>query len=768
MKLLLPACLCALSCRLAASAPPPLPPPEAGTASAALASLSRLLSRADAPSILDIRLDARAGACAEVAGGGRGGALVVTAASAVQAVSAVVAYLGAAANLSVSWPRTGGVQAAGVPRAGPLPAPDAGAPFRRCRLASMPFSYAQNVVQSSYSNVWWQAERWQVELDWLAAHGVNLALAYGGQEALFRDVYLALGLNDSELGAFFNGPAFLSWSRGQGMAGVGGPLPSWWYAQQLALNQGVVAGMRDLGITPILPVFQGNVPLALRPLFPSANISAQGWLDVFDPLFTRIADMYMTRLLAAYPNATHWYEGDGLFSSGTPPWAAAAPPAHAPADVVPRVAAPDPDALARSRAAYASFAKHDSAAIWVYQSWIWRGLASASDLAYVQGWLSGPPPGRMLLLDQTAERVPIWEKWGNFSFSGQHFAWLSMNNMGGNLGLVGSLSAVAGGVAAALQAGVAAVGMDPEGIDVTPAYWEFVLSMAYKGGTDADPADFLADWGVRRCGHEDQRVRRAWQLLAATVFRSNQTNYEHHLVYCPTAMPLSSIGNGWNRPMIRPGYDAAPLAEAWSLLIDAAADCAPAARYDVVDVGREFLSLFPCVAAHDALGNSTDAAALAAARADMAAVLADLEELLASHEGFLAGAWVAEARALGAAAGAAPADLDLLEWNARSQVSTWFPSPPTPSNGLCDYANKVWAGLVSGYYAPRYDLFAVAKAEAIRAGHPQDVNATAYALALTDLGQAFTRSTAPLPAQPAGDAAAIAKRLYDKYAAAAA
>ena len=37
---------------------------------------------------------------------------------------------------------------------------------------------------------------------------------------------------------FFNGPAFLSWSRGQGMAGVGGKdawlnksvgaLPSWW------------------------------------------------------------------------------------------------------------------------------------------------------------------------------------------------------------------------------------------------------------------------------------------------------------------------------------------------------------------------------------------------------------------------------------------------------------------------------------------------------------------------------------------------------------
>ena len=56
----------------------------------------------------------------------------------------------------------------------------------------------------------------------MALHGINVALAYGGQEALFRTVYLSLGLTDEELGAFFNGPAFLSWSRGQGMAGVGG------------------------------------------------------------------------------------------------------------------------------------------------------------------------------------------------------------------------------------------------------------------------------------------------------------------------------------------------------------------------------------------------------------------------------------------------------------------------------------------------------------------------------------------------------------------
>ena len=375
----------------------------------------------------------------------------------------------------------------------------------------------------------------------------------------------------------------------------------------------------------------------------------------------------------------------------------------------------------------------------------------------------------MLLLDQTAEWTPIWSKFDNFSFAGQPFAWLSMNNMGGNLGLVGSLEGVARGVASARAAsgdGLAAVGMDPEGINTVPAYWEFVLRMAYEGGTDADPSAFLSDWGVRRCGAEDARVRSAWSLLAATSFRANQTSYEHHLHYCPSAIPLDSIGNSWNRPMLRPSFPRAALAEAWGLLIAAAPTCAPAALFDLVDVGREFLSLFPCVSAHDALGNATTLSALATARAVMASVLGDLDELLASHVGFLTGAWLADAQALGAASGASPADLALLEWNARAQISTWYPTPPSPSNGLYDYANKVWAGLTRDYYLQRYELFADAKASAIAAGRA--VNASAYSAALTGLGQAWTRGNSTYPAVAVGDPVAISQRLYDKYAAAAA
>ena len=68
---------------------------------------------------------------------------------------------------------------------------------------------------------WWSWDRWQREIDWAALWGVNLMLAYTGQEHVFREVFNAIGVNDSVLNTTFDGPAFLTWSRGQGQFGFG-------------------------------------------------------------------------------------------------------------------------------------------------------------------------------------------------------------------------------------------------------------------------------------------------------------------------------------------------------------------------------------------------------------------------------------------------------------------------------------------------------------------------------------------------------------------
>ncbi|XP_061667165.1 alpha-N-acetylglucosaminidase isoform X3 [Syngnathoides biaculeatus] len=98
------------------------------------------------------------------------------------------------------------------------------------------FRYYQNVCTFSYSSVWWDWPRWEREIDWMALNGINLPLAFTGQEAIWQEVYRALGLNQSEIEEFFAGPAFLAWNRMGNMFEFGGPLPQSWHVNQLTLQ----------------------------------------------------------------------------------------------------------------------------------------------------------------------------------------------------------------------------------------------------------------------------------------------------------------------------------------------------------------------------------------------------------------------------------------------------------------------------------------------------------------------------------------------------
>ena len=650
----------------------------------------------------------------------------------------------------------------------------------------------------------------------MALHGVNLALAYTGQEAVYRALYSRHNLTDADMGAFFNGPAFLSWSRGQGQAGIGGPLPPWWYEQQANLNRQILGGMNALGISPILPGFQGNVPKKLHAIYPSANISSDGWLDALDPLFALLADEYMGLLIEEFGANEHFYQADGLFSASKAPWFDGAEAEDDTANGAPTPPV-DPDAAKRSAAAYGGMARTDPNATWVYQTWIWRSYG-ASKLPFLRGWIGAVPPGRLLLLDQTAERLPLWSAFGNYSFFNTSFVWCAMHEMGGNIGLFGDLQTIADGPAAAHGSGMlSGVGMDPEGIDQNPAYYEMVLEAAWRdqtidvaawvagGSSAADAAVATAaanatpstgaaagsSWAAQRCGTAagSSAVNAAWTLLASTVYAHNSAqHYEHHMKYCPTAMPGAYKGTHWSTPVVRPSwYDTADLHKAWGLLLDAAeagacnapGDTAPTPSFgfDLVDVGREFLSVVPCLTAYDALDKaaaSMSAVAAAAAAAAMSEVMRDLDRLLlaAPTGGFLLGRWLRAARAL--APDGDDTSADLLEMNARAQVTSWEPINATEASqgkvdGLYDYANKAWGGLVAPYYLQRYALYADAVAAGAAKG-AKNIDSAKFEADLAQLSYKFAYQTkwsegsVTEPAEPVGDVVAIARELWTKYA----
>ena len=120
--------------------------------------------------------------------------------------------------------------------------------------------------------------------------------------------------------------------------------------------------------------------------------------------------------------------------------------------------------------------------------------------------------------------------------------------------------------------------------------------------------------------------------------------------------------------------------------------------YDIVDVGREFMSVAPCVAAYDALVAAKTPSSIQTANHTLSTLMDDVDQLLQTSAGFLLGAWLSDARAVATAAeGAHAEDADFLEWNARSQVTSWFPIA-----GDCDYNNKSTAWPVNHVHCRKH------------------------------------------------------------------
>ncbi len=71
----------------------------------------------------------------------------------------------------------------------------------------------------------WDWNRWQKEIDWMALHGINMPLAAVGTECVWRNMLLKLGYSEEEVGKFIAGPAFLAWWEMNNLEGWGGPLP---------------------------------------------------------------------------------------------------------------------------------------------------------------------------------------------------------------------------------------------------------------------------------------------------------------------------------------------------------------------------------------------------------------------------------------------------------------------------------------------------------------------------------------------------------------
>lgn len=615
--------------------------------------------------------------------------------------------------------------------------------------------YYQNVCTSGYSFVWWDWPRWEREIDWMALNGINLALAFNAQEAIWQRVYDGFGLTTND----FTGPAFLAWNRMGNMRNFGGGLTTSWHQQQVALQHKILARMRELGITPVLPAFAGPVPKSFKEIFPDAKVTNMSRWNNFDdenccphllspddPLFPVVSRMFLREYISEF-GTNHIYNCD-TFNENTPE-------------------SNDPEYLASTaRAIFSEINNVDPRAVWMLQGWMFIHPFWGTE--QVKAYVTSVPIGRMLVLDLQSDLTPQYNRLE--SYFGQPFIWCTLHNFGGQLGLYGHLNKVNQGVISGrnfANSTMVGIGITPEGIDQNYVMYEFTLDSALRS-EEVDLTEWVSNYSSRRYGVSNEHLNSAWQVLKDTAYDYNlelvrlQNRRKKKLHRMPygdhiaknilTKLPslvMSEI-TWYNRSQILP-----VLEDFLAASSDTNVQSSALFRHDLVDVARQTIQ-FAVSALHQRLisaYNVDNIENFQSTASKFLEILDELDTILGSGRKFLLGPWLEAAKTCASNDN----ETAQYEFNARNQITLWG-----PKGEIRDYAAKQWSGLIADYYKPRWQVFISALNDSL-------INNTTYnrtavkEITFLTVEEPFGLADKLYPVEPQGDSIEIVSTFHQNW-----
>ena len=120
--------------------------------------------------------------------------------------------------------------------------------------------FAYNYCTLSYTAAFWDWNRWQREIDFLALNGFTHALVTAGLEKTWEDFLAGLGYPREKALRFIPNPAFAAWWNMGNLEGHGGPLSQQQINKMAQMGRRIVSRMEQLGMTPVLQGYVGFVP----------------------------------------------------------------------------------------------------------------------------------------------------------------------------------------------------------------------------------------------------------------------------------------------------------------------------------------------------------------------------------------------------------------------------------------------------------------------------------------------------------------------------
>lgn len=576
--------------------------------------------------------------------------------------------------------------------------------------------YNFNYCTFSYTMAFWDWNRWQKEIDWMALHGINMPLAAVGTESVWRNMLLKLGYSEEEVGKFIAGPAFLAWWEMNNLEGWGGPLSLSWYKQQEALQKKILARMKEMGMKPVLPGYCGMVPHDAKQKLELNVTDAGRWnsyqrpanLSPTDSRFAEIADLYYKELTRLY-GKSDYYSMDPFHESGND-------------------AAVDYGKA--GEALMSAMKRANPHAIWM-----------------VQGWNENPRPqmianlkvGDLLVLDLfsesrqnfkdfcTGENTSGTEKKDSGTSKkegiyGKH-QWLFclLENFGGNVGLHGRMDQLLNNFYLAtgkkdtskqensslltLHSSLKGWGFTMEGSENNPVMFELMSELPWRA-EKITKEDWIKEYCYARYGVHDATIEKAWILLAQSIYNCPKGNIQqgtHESIFCARPSLNSYQVSTWS--LMSNYYDPEDTRQAAILLTSVAEKYRGNNNfeYDLVDFCRQALAdqgrkqYLKTMADYKSFSRQEF-------KKDSNRFLKMIllqDKLLGTRPEFRLGRWIEEARSLGKTA----AEKDLYEWNARVQITTWGNRICADNGGLHDYGHKEWQGLLKDFYYLRWSTF---------------------------------------------------------------
>ena len=602
--------------------------------------------------------------------------------------------------------------------------------------ARLPWRYALNQNTDGYTMPYWHWDRWEREIDLYALSGINAMIVSRGTDSVLYETFRQFGYSDAEMRAWITQPAHQNWQLMGNLCRFDGPISRELMAKRVKSAQQMLARLRELGITPVLPGFYGIVPADFEKKFAQAHVIPQGdwagftrpgWLDPRDPLFAKIAAAFYRHQHALFGDSTI-YDMEVFQEGGTS------------GDV------PVRDAAGKVQAALA--AAHPGAR-WMMLAW--QGNPQPALLAGVER-------SKLFIIDIDHDRVPRDDRMKDFQGApflfGGIWAFGGRTTLGANVyNYTERLSRIA-----RTNANMIGTAVFPEGMDTNPFAFDIFTEMAWRGAP-VDVGKWTADYVQRRYGAADPHALAAWKILLDTAYaiRVDQVEFNSEREAGQESLfdaqpSLSAFqASHWSPAAMR--YDAPKFAHALLELleVDPSLRDSETFRYDLVDVARQALAnesrvLLPQIkAAYDGKDR-----ARFTAYTQRWLHLIDLQDgLLSTDRFFLVGTWLENVRGWAAST----AEQARLDYDARSILTSWGDRKASEGADLHDYGNKDWAGLMRDYYLRRWKVYFAAIDEELRTG------VAAKQIDWFALADEWNHGTQVYPTKPHGDAYALASRV---------